>query len=186
MNRIRRLGGHLLDHPSTVTLILGAVVAIHFGVSKLWIPELSPSLLFDALDPASLPTAVASLALGVAGVAAMVGGFAGVVVVFGLSSDDERFRLVRLNASTSLRRNWMSIVTTPLAAAFGALLAAASATAWRPGAALWILEACLLLVAHGAMRLVILLNELVRVVHFADEAAQRAANTVDDEEFFKD
>lgn len=186
MKYIRKVGGHLLDRPSTVTAILAAIVVVHFAISKLWVPELSPSILFATVDPKELPAAIASLSLGVAAVAAMVGGFAGVVVVFGLSSEDERFRLVRVNASTSLRSNWMSIVTTPLAAAFGAILAAAFATATRTGVAIWILEVCLLLAAHGAVRLVILLNELVRVVHIADEAAQKATNTIDDDEFFKD
>lgn len=186
MNRIRAIGGHLLDRPSTVTIVIAVVVAAQFAVSKLWLPFLSPSTFFAAVKPEQLPATIGSLALGVAAVAAMVGGFAGVVVVFGLSSEDERFRLVRINASTSLRSNWMSIVTTPLAAAFGAILAAGFATALWAGAAIWILEVCFLLAAHGAVRLVVLLNELVRVVHFADEAAQKAANTLKDDEFFED
>lgn len=186
MKYMRIAGGRLLDNPSAVTITLGAIVAVHFSVSRLWFPEISPSNLFFAVGADDLPNAISSLALGVAAVAAMVGGFAGVVVVFGLSNEDERFRLVRIKASTSLRRNWMSIVTTPLAAAFGAIIAAALATAWWTGAAVWILEACLLLAAHGAVRLVILLSELVRVVHYADEAAQQAANTVDEDEFFAD
>lgn len=183
---MRVLGGRLLDRPAAVTGILVAFVAAHVLVSLVWFPGLSPANLFASVDAQDLPTAISSLSLGVAAVAAMVGGFAGVVVVFGLSSDDERFRLVRLNASTSLRRNWTSIVTTPLAAAFGAILAASVATAGVAAAAIWILEACLLLAAHGAVRLVVLLNELVRVVHYADEATQKAANTVDDDEFFAD
>lgn len=186
MRLFRRAGGYLLDHPSAVTLIVAALVLSHFLASKYWLPQLSPAGLFAAVTPKDLPTAVAELAIGVAAVAAMVGGFAGVVVVFGLSSEDERFRKVRINASTSLRRNWMSIVTTPLAAAFGSIVAAAFATAWWTSASVWILEVCVLLAAHGAVRLVILLNELVRVVSYADEAAQQEENTVDEEDFFSD
>ncbi len=186
MKHVRIIGGRLLDRPSAVTGILIAFVLTHFTVSRLWLPELSPASLFGAVDVQDLPSAISSLSLGVAAVAAMVGGFAGVVVVFGLSNEDDRFRLVRLNASTSLRRNWTSIVTTPLAAAFGAIVAAAAATASFTSAAIWILEICFLLAAHGAIRLVVLLNELVRVVHYADEAAQKSANTVDENEFFSD
>ncbi len=109
----------------------------------------------------------------------MVGGFAGVVVVFGLSSDDERFRKVRLKAATSLQRNWTSVVTTPLVAAFGALVAATLARAtWIDGAA-WVFELCVLLAAHGAVRLVVVLFELVKVVHNSDLATQREADTAD-------
>jgi len=186
VKHLRNAGGYLLDRPSTVTFLLGLIVAMHFFASWLWFPFISPASLFYAVPEQDFPNAVASLAIGLAAVAAMVGGFAGVVVVFGLSSADERFRLVRINASTSLRRNWMSIVTTPLAAAFGAIVAATLATASLTSPALWILEVCLLLAAHGAVRLIVLLNELVRVVHYADEAAQKAASMVDGNDFFED
>lgn len=182
---MRRVGSFLLDHPSMVTLMLAVVVVIQFLVSVIWLPWIAPARLFDAVSPVERSKAIAELAIGVAGVAAMVGGFAGVVVVFGLSSDDERFRKVRLKAATSLQRNWMSVVTTPLVAAFGAFVASVIATAGAIDASVWLLELCVLLAAHGAARLVVVLFELVKVVHESDVAAQHTAETVDTDEFFE-
>ncbi|HWL59754.1 MAG TPA: hypothetical protein VNQ48_02595 [Microbacteriaceae bacterium] len=181
---MRRIASFLLDHPSAVTLVLTLIVVAHFLVSLLWLPWLAPAQLFSAVPDDDRSNAVAQLAIGVAGVAAMVGGFAGVVVVFGLSSDDERFRKVRLKAATSLQRNWMSVVTTPLIAAFGAFMAAVAATAGAIGLSAWLLELCVLLAGHGAVRLVVVLFELVKVVHQSDLATQRAADTADTDEFF--
>ncbi|WP_130179053.1 hypothetical protein [Cryobacterium sp. SO1] len=170
---MRRIGDFLLDHPSVVTGSLIGMVLAQFVVS-LWIPAVAVSAPFDGLGTERRQVAVSALALGVAGVAAMVGGFSGVVVLFGLSSIDQRFRTVRLMASTSLQRNWMSVVTTPLAAAFGSLLASALASAGATSVALWALEACVLLAAHGAIRLVVVLFELVKVVDESDAAAEQS------------
>lgn len=166
---VRQFLSFLLDHPSVVTCGLIGLVILQWLLSWTWFPWLSPLQWALDVPEANRPDAFASLATGVAGVAAMVGGFAGVVVVFGLSSNDERFRQVRLKASTSLRRNWTSIVTTPLFAAFGAMGAAALATGRHETSSLWVLEACVLLAAHGALRLVVLLAALVKVVHASDE-----------------
>jgi len=182
MAMLRRARSYLVDHPSAVTLAIFILVLAHLIVAT-WISQVAPPALFVNVAAKALPAAVSSLAVGVASVAAMVGGFAGVVVVFGLSSDDERFRQVRLKASTSLRRNWMSVVTTPLFAAFGSMLAATLATAGFIPAALWLLELCTLLAAHGALRLVVLLSELVRVVHAADEAQKTQDDEIDTDEF---
>jgi hypothetical protein len=166
-------------------MVLVAAVAVQIIVSIFWLPAASPSRLFDAIQPATRFTAIADLAIGVAGVAAMVGGFAGVVVVFGLSSNDERFRKVRLKAATSLSRNWMSVLTTPLVAAFGSIIAAAVASAGRTDVAVWMLELFVVLAAHGAVRLVIVLFELVKVVHNSDASSQQKADTVDPDELFE-
>lgn len=182
---LRRARSYLVDHPNAVTLTIFVLVIVHFIVS-VRIPHAAPLALFVNVTGKGLPAAVSSLAVGVAGVAAMVGGFAGVVVVFGLSSDDARFREVRLKASTSLRRNWMSVVTAPLLAAFGSMIAAALATAIFVPAALWLLEICTLLAAHGALRLVVLLSELIRVVHAADDAHRSDADEVDTDDFLGD
>lgn len=159
-----------IENPKWITLIAVTFVVAHFAVTLLY-PSASLAL-FLAID--EIDTArqlVLDLSLGMASVAAMVGGFAGVVVVFGLSSDDDRFREVRITASSSLKRNWSSVVTTPLFAAFIALIAAGVSIGGWPSVALWLLELCMLLAAHGAIRLVLVLSELVRVVHKSDEDA---------------
>ena len=172
MRRVRGLLSYLLDHPSIVTGGLLSLVLLQWLLSWLWLPWLSPLEWTLEVPEGERPAAFSALATGVAGVAAMVGGFAGVVVVFGLSSNDARFREVRLKASTSLRRNWTSIVTTPLFAAFGAIGSAALATSRHETSSLWVLEACVILAAHGALRLVVLLSALVKVVHASDEQTE--------------
>lgn len=179
---MKTVRSYLLDRPNVVTMLLVALIAAQLAVSMLWLPAASPGRLFDAIEPATRSTSIADLAIGVAGVAAMVGGFAGVVVVFGLSSNDERFRQVRLKAATSLSRNWMSVLTTPLIAAFGAIIAAAAATSGHTDAAVWMLELFVVLAAHGAVRLVIVLFELVKVVHNSDASSQQMTDTVDPDE----
>jgi hypothetical protein len=186
MHVVKRLLSTFVDHPTVVTTLLVGIVAVQFTVSALWLHDLDFSLFFSQLSANEQRSVLSQLALGLAGVAAMVGGFAGVVVVFGLSSEDARFREVRMKAATSLRRNWTSVVTTPLVAAFGALLAAAAAGAEAFGVCLWTIELCLLLAAHGAVRLVVILRELVKVVHRADEGATRHEQFVDEDEFFED
>ncbi|TFD92103.1 hypothetical protein E3T61_07295 [Cryobacterium lactosi] len=168
---LERLGSCLFDHPSIVTSSLIGTVIAQF-VLALWFPLIAVTAPFDHLGTERREIAVSALSLGVAGVAAMVGGFAGVVVLFGLSSIDERFRTIRRAASSSIQRNWMSVVTTPLAAAFGSLIASAMASAGATSPALWVLEGSVLLAAHGAIRLVVVLHELVKVVNESDAAAR--------------
>ena len=183
---MRSLARYLVDHPSAVTVVLLLAVVTQAIIASFWVPEISLANWFSCLTPSDARGAVTNVALGTASVAAMVGGFAGVVVVFGLSSDDERFRTVRLKAATSLRRNWMSVVTTPLLAAFGALIAAALGASGRTATGLWVLEVCILLAAHGAIRLVVVLFELVKVVQASDESTQQAIDTADTDDFLGD
>lgn len=180
----RTVGSFFVDHPAAVTWLLVLLVGIHYTIGQTVWPDASPHLLVEDLSSTDRRTALSDLAVGLAGVAAMVGGFAGVVVVFGLSSDDERFRVVRLRAVSSLRRNWTSVVTTPLVAAFGALIAAILASAGLTTASTWFLEICILFAAHGAVRLVVILGELVKVVHKSDQSVQARENQVDDDIFF--
>lgn len=184
---MRKLFSIFVDHPGVVTAAIMSLVAVQYTLSLIASPSFSPGYLL--LNSASSDTANAAMqiALGTAAVSAMVGGFAGVVVVFGLSSDDERFREVRQKASSSLRRNWRSVVSTPLLAAFGAIVAAWLAAVSLEPSALWVLELCILLAAHGAVRLVVVLFELVKVVHAADEAyASAASNGEPDPDEFLD
>jgi hypothetical protein len=175
----------LLDRPRSVTFTLLALAAAHTVMGLTFWPASSVSRLISQTPATDVAGHVSSLALGVAGVAAMVGGFAGVVVVFGLSSNDERFREVRLKASSSLRRNWTSIVTLPLVSAFGALIAAALAIGLMATGALIVLEFCVLLVAHGAVRLTVVLNQLIKVVHASDELEQGSQDVESTDDFYQ-
>lgn len=170
-----------LDRPGLVTAVLLALVLAHWLLDRSVDLGIGPDRLVADLDDSIVGQLVSAVALGVAGVAAMVGGFAGVVVVFGLSSDDSRFRQVRLRSATSLRQNWTSVVTTPLVAAFGSLIAAGlSLQPTLASGAMWILEVCVVLAAHGAVRLVVVLRELVKVVAAADKSWMESQANSDD------
>lgn len=180
---LRKVRSTFTDQPGLVTSILLVLFFVQFWLAQSAIPELSPGYLLETSSITDPANAAMQVALGTATVAAMVGGFAGVVVVFGLSSDDERFREVRQKAASSLRRNWRSVVSTPLLAAFGSLVAASLAAFNQTTSSLWVLEACVLLAGHGAFRLVVVLFELVKVVHAADEAALHPKPPTDPDTF---
>lgn len=177
MQFLKKPYSFVIDRPLFVTgLIIVLMIAQFFAAERYQL--LSPVRFLDGMESADAPSLVAGIALGVASVASMVGGFAGVVVVFGLSANDERFRAVRLKAATSLRRNWMAVITIPLFAAFAALFAAAAASSAHFATAMWIVEGALLFAGHGALRLVALLHELVRVVHASDVKVDQEQNTM--------
>lgn len=159
------------DFPRLTSTVLGVVVIGHLFLARR----------LDALDlpgqllAASTPEALLAIALGVAGLAALVGGFAGVVIVFGVGTEHPRFRLLRQRGGGPLAANWISVVVDALLSAFMAITAAVTIAAGQGRAGLWLAEVALLLAAHGSIRLVWLLSQLVRVVgaHDADEAVQQ-------------
>lgn len=177
MKALRRIGAWFADYPLAVSGFLIAVVLIH-----LWLATIFPSLnVAAALADSTIQDSSATLnelALGVAGVSAMVGGFAGVVVVFGLGSENDRFRLLRRSGGRRLRANWISVVLSSFAGAFGAVVSAVMVVAFAAEPAMWVLETCLLFAAHGAIRLTALLAGLAGIVDETDRDADRDSRVV--------
>jgi len=162
---------NVVDHPALLDAIFLAVVGLHAAATAI---GLMPNLW--APLAATDVSAQAGLYLGFFGAAALVSSFAGVVVVFGLTPESLRFRRFRVNAGGSLARNW---TWTSSVGFFGAALAlAASVAALSGGAWLapWFLEFAVFLVTHSAVRLVLLLKGLVKVVRADDVAALRQAS----------
>lgn len=160
------------DRPWLITLLTFLFVAIHLILVhfKIWPDTWAP--LLSSADKGI------SIYLGAASSAAIVAGFAGVVVVFGLTASGEKFRYLRLEAGKSLGSNWTSSSVSGFSAA-GISLAAALSTAtglffWSP----WLLEWSLLLLLHGTVRIIWLLRVLMRIVAAQDAADIRDANTV--------
>lgn len=177
MKAIRTVGGWLTNYPLIVTGLICALVVAHFYAAQVW-PWLNvPAALADttAGDPQDT---LMSLSIGVAGVSAMVGGFAGVVVVFGLGTENDRFRLLRRNGSRRLRANWVSVVLSSFTGAFGALISAVIVVAFGAQPGMWVLEACLFITAHAAIRLTALLAGLAGIVDSTDDDAERTKKTV--------
>lgn len=171
------VGRWFANYPMFVTSFIVAAVAAHLLASQRW-PVLSVAAALARTTAADVQSVLTSLALGVAGVSAMVGGFAGVVVVFGLGSENDRFRLLRQEGSRRLRANWISVVLSSFSGAFGALIAAVIVVGFGAEPGMWVLEVCLLVTAHAAIRLTSLLAGLAGIVDSEDEDHARARNTV--------
>lgn len=165
------------DYPLLVSILLVLLVGAHYWAAQVW-PVVNVA---QALADSEVPDprdSLMQLALGVASVAAMVGGFAGVVVVFGLGSEHDRFRLLRLAGQRRLRANWISVVLSSFAGAFGAVIASVVIVGFGVQPGIWTLEACLLLAAHGAVRLTALLAGLARIVDEGDQDHERNKRVV--------
>jgi hypothetical protein len=183
MKVLRKIGGMFADFPLLVSAMITALVVAHFAVSQAF-PVVNVALALSDTAASDPQDTLTSLSLGVAGVSAMVGGFAGVVVIFGLGSENDRFRLLRRRGHRRLRANWISVVLSSFMGAFGALVAAVIVVGFGAQPGMWVLEACLLFTAHAAIRLTALLGGLAGIVDSQDEDAERAANIVKTREIF--
>lgn len=166
---MKRLAALIQDHPALVSLLAFLLVAFHLVLAVLGrIPNTWAPL------TASADVGI-SIYLGAASAAAIVAGFAGVVVVFGLTASGVRFRQLRLRGAASLSRNWTSASVSGFAAAglslAAAVLASLGAGQWSP----WFFEWSMLLLLHGTVRIIWLLRALMAVVQTEDQAADRAS-----------
>lgn len=172
----RRVRIAVQDHPLRVTLALAAVVAAHAVVGWRWWPWVNPFKKI-ATDDQQVGTAV-TIYLGTAGAAALVAGFAGVVLVFTIGAQTPRVRMFRDRGGRSLQRNWIAVVAEPFAATLlGIIAAVTQLTAGRPVAP-WLFEFAVVMLVHGAIRLLWLLRELVRIVAADDQLIRGKENTV--------
>lgn len=160
-----------VDHPALLDALVLIIVAVHatatwaHGLPNIWEPLTNTD-----------PGAQAGLYLGFFGAAALVSSFAGVVVIFGVTPQTPRFQKFRAAGGRSLARNWS---WTSASGFMGAGLALAAGIAVLSGGqwlAPWFLELAIGLVAHSAIRLVLLLHALVTIVRRDDvEAVNKAA-----------
>ena len=175
--RRKNLLAWFADYPFFVTVVLVLAVLGHFWLSQT-LPSLNVALRLAEADPSNPRETLSSLALGVAGVSAMVGGFAGVVVVFGLGTENDRFRLLRMHGGRRLRASWISVVLSSFAGAFLAVVAAVLVVAFGGEPGMWVMELCILLAAHGAIRLTVLLAGLAKIVDQEDIDATREKRVI--------
>jgi hypothetical protein len=160
---VQQLKRILRDRPLYVSVFVLILVALHVFLTLLGVlPNLWAGVL--AKDPSVNVT----LFLGTAAAAAILAGFAGVVVVFGLTAEGDRFRVFRVAAGKSLRGNWTSTSLAGFAAAGLSLTASIFAVNGPAVAAPWVFELSLFLMVHGALRTIWILRELVTVVRNED------------------
>lgn len=163
--------GWFIDHPRGTNLVIGCLVICHFVTAWFW-----PSANFwtMVLPAGSDPVGIA---LALVGAGALLAGFAGVVVVFGLQNNSERFRRLRRQGGDELTQNWSSMSSSGFWTMGIAIAAALAFSAQQPFVGAVFLEAALLVLAHGSVRLIWMLRRLIEVVSADDDMADRRDRT---------
>jgi len=169
---MRRLTVRMKDHPGSATTTVLLIVVAHALVARSWSRADTPALFEDATDLVGVYAAFA-------GVAALVAGFIGVVVVFSTITGTAWARIRELGGQ-SLIRNWTSPLRVTLCAALLAIAAALLVQIDHASAAWWAFEASVLLVVSAAARLVWLLNGLLQAQQKIDTIASRKAPSLED------
>lgn len=159
------------DHPWTVNAALLVLVVLHAIPSLYgWIPNV-----WSGLSVAE-PALASSVYLGFLGAASIVAGFAGVVVIFGLSGESAKFRQFRLVGGRALSQNWTSTIASGFLAAGLSLVAALLTIGSAGRLAPWFFELAILLLIHGSIRLIWLMRGLVGTVAADDVIKEREAS----------
>jgi hypothetical protein len=161
--------GWLQDRPGVVTSALFGAVAVH-AVGALWCV---PLRIWTPLTMDPGVNAAGGLYLGLAGGSAMAASFAGVVIIFGLDRQSEKFLKFRQVAGRSLSSNWMSVIASSFSSAALSLAAAVIVALGHPDVAPWLFELSALLVVHAVLRMLWLLRTLMRVVKGEDDEKSR-------------
>lgn len=109
---------------------------------------------------------------------ALVTGFAGVVVVFGLQSDSKRFRQLRIDGGKALQSSWSSVSASGfLALAAGFLAVIAFGGPLQP-AGPWLVAVGTLLLTHSGIRLLWLLRMMASTVKGEDFVSRKSEKVI--------
>lgn len=161
---VERGGDFARDQPFRLDAGLLALVVVH-GLATQF--RLIPNL-WEGLAFADPQTDVQALYLGVLGAAAIVAGFAGVVVVFGLSAQSPRFQTFRATAGKTLARIWVASTLSGFEAVALCVAATVASLAGFGWLGPWLFELSLLFLLHGTVRLVWILRHLIKIVSADD------------------
>jgi len=170
----------LVDRSFGVSCALALVVIAHAVATIFW-PSLNPykSLMLDN----NTGTAV-TLYLGAAAAAAIVAGFAGVVIIFTIGSDSARIKQFRFEAGKELRTAWLAVVAAPFAATLLGIVSAMVHVTSGKQVAPWFFEAGLAFLIHGALLLLDLLSHLIEIVDAQDTEDTKDKNQLSTDELF--
>lgn len=177
---VEKIKAFVQDRPTLLTLLFTLLVGLHcFLTGRGLAPNLWDSLIGDT-------TNIITLAVGLASGGAILAGFAGVIVIHGLSASSPRFREYRLKAGKSLHANWASISSAGFIAAGVSMVAAVVAFTpfiwWSP----WLMEFAAILSIHGVVRLLWLLRTLFKLQADDDKDQYSAANKAPLDKIFGD
>jgi hypothetical protein len=170
---MERLRSFLRGHPFWIDGAIVVLVTAHLFAT--W-HKLIPNVWTALSEPAN-QTAAQAIYLALLGPAAIVAGFAGVVVVFGVTASSDRFKRFRAQAGSSLRKTWVSSSLSGFVAVAFALSAAILSVSGLTLPAPFAFEAGALILAHGAIRLLWILSQMIGVVRADDIVATDQANT---------
>jgi hypothetical protein len=170
---VTRCSAFVKDNPGKVSLGWCVIVFAHFLLDRI---REFPHV-WNQLIAASISEQV-SIYLSVLSVSALVAGFAGVVVVFGLSSQPEAFRKLRVKAGTALTHNWVSVSNSGFIGSGLALLSVLLLySPWR-SSAVWFFELAILFYLSGILRLLWLLRSLISIVQADDVSSAQADDEI--------
>ncbi|MDJ0350606.1 hypothetical protein [Cryobacterium sp. PH29-G1] len=176
----RHFWAFVRDQPFWVDAILTVIVAAQFAATLLgYIPNIGSGLI-DRADQGP----VQALYLALLGPAAIVAGFAGVVVVFGLTANGDRFQKFRADAGPALTRTWVASTLSGFEAVVLGLTAAVLSVVGVPWLAPSFFELALLVLIHGALRLVWILSALIGIVRAEDITNTDATNVYSMDKLF--
>jgi len=166
----RRLRAVVRDWPGITTTILTLIVAIHaLGAKYAGWPWMLKRFITE-LGTSTLDSSIASAVyLGLSAVAAISAGFAGVIIVFGLTSNSEVFRNFRRTSGNRLSSNWTSVIASAFLASGLSIGAALAQINDRPFVANMLFELGCLLLLHSAVRSVWVLRLLLQLLTVDDE-----------------
>lgn len=156
----------LHDHPFRIDGLLFVLVLLHWSLT---IPGLLSLARLSELPNVWTPLATAEqgtvrdLYVAMLGPSAIVAGFAGVVVVFGLTTDSLRFRKFRADAGDSLKRTWVASSLSGFVAGLAFVAACILSIAGAQVTAPFAFELGLLLLVHGGWRLLWILHALIGI-----------------------
>lgn len=152
--------GVLKDKPFVVNAILLIVVFVH---------SLAFPATWNALVVANQGSIITIYATAMSA-AAIQASFAGVIVVFGLSTQPSAFQRLRVQAGKELVDNWLSISYSGFISSGFSLVALLCVTMGKAKFSTWIFELAVLICAHGIIRLLWLLKQLIKVISNVDLA----------------
>lgn len=171
MTAVKTMSAWAADHPVGTLWASLALVVAHTAISLAgWMPNI-----WSGLVRADYAESLA-LYLGGAAAAALIAGFVGVVVVFGLSGQGTALRVFRTRSGATLRASWMSLMGSGFAAAGLAICAGIAPVMQGAWLAPWLFEASLVLMAQTALRMLWLMSHLVTLITADDARALDEAN----------
>lgn len=174
----RKPAAVLRDWPGVVTIVLTLVVGGHALAAKyVGAPWLLQQYITETGSFSLDPSLVSAVYLGLSAVAAISAGFAGVIIVFGLTSESIVFRNFRKKSGNRLAANWTSVIASAFLASALSLAAALIQLLDRPFVANILFELGCLLLLHSAIRSVWVMRLLLQLVSVDDRNRASAEET---------